>query len=91
MRNFETIPEAFAFMKLKIKSDKTKSNTANHLIWFVSLFQVYHQIYSQWNKSGESWDPQMSQIQVGINPFMHKIIKWPNILKKSCGFTAQDF
>ena len=28
MRNFETIPEAFAFMKLKIKSDKTKSNNS---------------------------------------------------------------
>ena len=32
----------------------------------------------------------MSQIQVGINPFMNKIIKWPNILKKSCGvYTAR--
>ena len=32
----------------------------------------------------------MSQIQVGINPFMHKIIKWPNILKKSCSvYTAR--
>ena len=77
-------------MTLKIKSDKTKSSNSkppDMICLFVSGLSPDLQSMEQIRRIMRPTDvPDTGR----FNPFMHKIIKWPNILKKSCSvYTAR--